>query len=62
MIYQKYDGTKYLAFFYSNEEYDRIFDRIRYLITLKNNITDVHFHKYMKIEINSDDNLPFRKD
>ena len=32
---RKCDGTKYLALFHSNEKYERIFVRIRYLIMLK---------------------------
>ena len=47
----KYDSTKYIALFYSEEKYERTFDRIRYLVALKSNITDVH----------SDDDLPFKK-
>ena len=30
-----YDETKYLSFFHSDEKFDKIFDRIRCLITLK---------------------------
>ena len=54
---RKFDGTKYLAFFHSNEKYKRIFAKLRYLIMLKNNISDVYYHKYAKIKFNSDDNL-----
>ena len=28
---------------------------------LNSNITDIYSHKYMKIKINLDDNLPFKK-
>ena len=28
---------------------------------LKGNLSDVYFHKYMKIKINSDDDFTFRK-
>ena len=45
-ITTKYNSTKYLALFHSGEKYDRIFDRIRYLIMLKNNISNVYSHKY----------------
>ena len=34
---RKYDETKYLALFHSDEQHERIFDRIRYLIMLKSN-------------------------
>ena len=54
---RKFDGTKYLALFHSNEKYERIFARLRYLIMLKNNISDVYYHKYAKIKFNSDDDL-----
>ena len=33
-------SSKYLALFHSNEKYERIFDRVRYLIMLKSNISD----------------------
>ena len=32
-----------------------------YLIILKSNISDVHSHKYTKIKLNSDDDLPLQK-
>ena len=56
----KYNGTKNLATFHSCKKDERIFDRIRYRIVLKNNISDVYSHKYMKSKINLDDNLPSR--
>ena len=37
------------------------FDRIKYLIMLKINIPYVYFHKYAKIKVNSDDDLPLKK-
>ena len=40
----KYDGTKYVALFHSDEKYERNFDIIRYLIVSKNNIMDVDSH------------------
>ena len=52
----KYNGTKNLAY----QKDKKIFDRIRYRIVLKNNISDVYSHKYMKSKINLDDNLPSR--
>ena len=52
---RKYDGTKYLALFHSHEKYERLFDRIRYLIMFKSNIWGVNSHKYMEIKINSGD-------
>ena len=41
-IFKKNDKTKYLALFHSDEKYERIFDRIRYL---KSNISDIYSHK-----------------
>ena len=35
----------------------RITDRIRYLVMLKSNVSDVYSHKHMKMKINSDNNL-----
>ena len=58
---KKCDIIKYLALFHSDEQYGRIFDRIRYLITLKRNISDVYSHKYTKIKISADDDLPLEK-
>ena len=42
-------GTKYLALPHSNKNYERIFDRFRYFIMLKNNITDIYPLKYMEM-------------
>ena len=56
---KKYSSTKYLALFHSDEKYERVFGRIRYLIMLKSNISEVYSHKYKKIKTNSDDT--FRK-
>ena len=46
---RKNDSTKCLALFHSNQKYARIFDRVRYLIMLKSNISDIYSHKYTKI-------------
>ena len=45
---KKYDRTKYLALFHSDEKYERIFDRIKYLFILY-------------IRINSGNDLPLEK-
>ena len=58
---RKYDGAKYPVSIHSNEEYDFFFDGIKYLIMLKINIPYVYFHKYAKIKVNSDDDLPLQK-
>ena len=55
-----YDGTKYLVLF-APEEYDAIYDRIRYFITLKSGITYIFSHNYVRIKSNSYDYLPQKK-
>ena len=35
--------------------------RVRYIITLKSNTLDGYPHKYMKLKVNSDDDLSFKK-
>ena len=54
-------SNKYLALFLSNEKYDKVFDRTRYLIILKSNNSDVDSPKCMKIKINSDGDSPLDK-
>ena len=46
---KKYERTSYLALFYSDEKCECSFDRIRYLIMLKRNISDV-YSQYIKIK------------
>ena len=43
------------------EKYEKRFGKIKYVIKLKNDDLDDYDDKYMKIRINSDDNLPFTK-
>ena len=52
-----YDGTRYLALF-GSEKYDAIYDRIRYLISLKSGITYIFPQYFAKIKIDSYDSLP----
>ena len=54
---RKDDRSEYLGLFHSNEKHGWSFDGIRYFIMLKRNISDVCFHKYTKIKIDSDDDL-----
>ena len=49
-----YNGTKYLLSL-GSEKYNAIFNRIRYLIMLKSNISYVVSHNYGKIKVDSDD-------
>ena len=58
---RKYDRTNYLALFHPYEKHYKIFDRMRYLIMFKTNISDVYSHNCMKIKIISDDDLPSKK-
>ena len=58
---RKYDTTKFLGLFHSNEKYETIFEKIRYLVLLKNNVSDVYPHKYLKIKIDSDDGVLLEK-
>ena len=47
--------TNYLGLFNYDEKIESIFDRIRYLVMVKSNISDVYSYKCEKIKINSDD-------
>ena len=53
--------TLYLALFHSDEKHEKTFDRIRYLIMLKGNISDLYSHRHTKIIINSGDDLLLEK-
>ena len=55
-----YDGTRYLVLF-GSEKYDFIYNRIRYLIRVKNGITFVISHNYAKIKVELYDSLPLEK-
>ena len=58
---RKYNGTKSLTLFDSDAKYERCFDRVSYLIMLKNIYSRVYFQKFVKTKINSDNNLPLEK-
>ena len=53
---RKYDRTKILGLFHSNEKLEKVFDKIGYPAML-----DVYTHKYMEIKIDSGDELPLEK-
>ena len=55
-----YDGTRYLVLF-GSEKYDSIYNRIRYLISVKSGITYTISHNYAKIKVDSYDFLPLGK-
>ena len=55
-----YEGTRYLTLF-SSEKYDVIYNRIRYLISLKSRITNIFSHYFAKIKVNSYDSVPIER-
>ena len=59
-IIRIYDGTKY--FLCGSEKYDAIYNRIRYLLSLKSSIADVFSHYHTKVKVDSYDSLPIKKD
>ena len=52
--------ARYLTFFFS-KSYDLIYDRIRYFVSLKSNITYIFSHYFAKIMVNSYGPLPIEK-
>ena len=59
-LVKMYDGTKYIILL-GPEKYDAIYNRIRYLISLKSSITYMFSHIFAKIKVNSYDSLPIEK-
>ena len=55
-----YDGTGYLVLF-GSEKYDSIYDRIRYLISVKSDITSIISHNYATTNVYSYDSLRLEK-
>ena len=55
-----YDGTRYLTLF-GPEKYDAIYNRIRYLISLKSGMTYIISHYLAKIKVDSYNPLPIEK-
>ena len=55
-----YDGIRYLVLFRS-EKYDSIYNRIRYIISVKSGITYVISYNYAKIKVDSYNPLPLEK-
>ena len=53
---RKFESIWYIVLFHFDEKYE-FFDRIRYLIMLKSNISNEYSHKYKKTKINSGYNL-----
>ena len=48
---EKYDGRKYWELYPPHEKYERVLERIKYLISQESNISDVYYHNYMNIKI-----------
>ena len=59
-IIRIYDRTRYLTLF-GTKKYDAIWDRIRYLISLKSSITYTFSHYFVKINVDSYDPLLIEK-
>ena len=55
-----YDGTWYLVLFWS-EKYDSIYDKIRYLISVKIDVTYIISHNYAKIKVDLYNSLLLEK-
>ena len=56
-----YDGTRYLVLLFS-EKYDAIYNKIRYLVSLKGSVTYDFSYYHVKIRVDSDDSLLIEKD
>ena len=55
-----YDGIIYLTLF-GSEKYQAIYNRIRYLISIKSAITYIFSHYFAKMKVDSYDYLPIEK-
>ena len=55
-----YDGTKHVVLL-KPEKYNAVFNRVRYLIGIKNSISYVISYYYTKISVASFDSLPLEK-
>ena len=54
------DGTRFLVLLVI-AKYDSIYDKIRYIISVKSGSTYVFSHNYASIKVNSYDSLPLEK-
>ena len=55
-----YDGTRYLVLL-GSEKHDPVYNRIRYLISVKSGITYIISHNYANIRVDSHNSLPLEK-
>ena len=54
--------TFYIKFYFiCTKKYGAIYDRIRYLISLKSSIKYIFYHYFAKIKVHSYDSLPIEK-
>ena len=56
-----YDGSKYLILL-GPEKNDAIYNKIKYLISLKSSITYIFCHYFAKIKVDSCDSSTYRKE
>ena len=59
-IIRIYDGTRYLTIS-RTKKYDTIYDRSRYLISLKSTATCIFSYYFEKFKVDSHDTLPIEK-
>ena len=59
-IIKIYDGPRYLTLF-GTKNYEAIYDRIRYLISIKSNFTFIFSHYFVKSKVDSYGSLPIEK-
>ena len=59
-IIRIYDGTRNLTLF-GTKLYGTVYDRIRYLVSLKSSITYTFSHYFAKIKVGSYDSLLIKK-
>ena len=55
------DAFRYLVVLFGPEQYDVIYNRIRYLISQKSGISYVVSHNYARIKTDTNDSLPLEK-
>ena len=55
-----YTGTRYLTLF-GSEKYNTIYDRIRYLISLKTSISYIFSHYFVKFKVGDYESLLIEK-
>ena len=55
-----YDGIRYLTIL-GSEEYEAIYNRIRYFISQKSSITHIFSPYFTKVKVDSYDSLPIEK-